>query len=169
MINPDVEFIEPDTVRRLQERAKESKSEVTGPRLVTTEHRTPQHYDHGELYGVRAWIAQNAGHSFWKEQKNITQVAWVSGAIFLIEKAWFDRLGGFDEHFFLYGEELELCFRLRALGGKVVYDPTITVFHHAGVVADKSKYLRESSEYFLQKHFQKRWSYPLLRFINNKL
>jgi N-acetylglucosaminyl-diphospho-decaprenol L-rhamnosyltransferase len=169
LLNPDIEIIEPNTIGRLLRRAKESSAEVVGPRLVTTEKYIPQQYDHGELYGFRAWIAQNTGHAFWKERKDIARAAWVSGAVFLIERTWFERLGGFDENFFLYGEELELCFRLRALGGNVVYDPTITVFHHAGVVAKKSDHLRRSNNYFLQKHFRRRWSYPLLRWMNNFL
>jgi hypothetical protein len=166
LLNPDILFIETNTIGRLLDRAKESGSAVVGPKLVTTKKRVAQHYDHGELYGLRARIAQHTGHAFWKEQKNITQAAWVAGAVFLIEKEWFVRLGGFDENFFLYGEELELCFRLRALGGAVTYDPTIIVFHYAGVVAKKSDHLRKSNDYFLRKHFYGKWSYPLLYWMN---
>jgi GT2 family glycosyltransferase len=146
-----------------------SRAEVVGPRLVTTEKLTTQWWDHGELYGFRAWIAQNAGHAFWKEQKNITRVAWVSGAVFLIEKAWFDRIGGFDENFFLYMEELDLCFRLRELDGRVVYDPTIVMFHHSGVVAKKSEYQQISGAYFIKKHFRSRPGYYFLQLINRIL
>jgi len=169
LLNPDVEIIEPHTIERLLRRIKESKAAIVGPRLVTTEKHTTQRWDHGELSGFRAWVAQSTGHSFWKERKSVARVAWIYGAVFLIEKSWFDRLGGFDEKFFLYGEELELCFRLRALGGGIIYDSTITVFHHAGVVAKKSDYLRASNDYFLKKHFRQRWDYRALRLINKIL
>jgi GT2 family glycosyltransferase len=139
--------------------------DVIGPRLITPK-GTTQWWDHGELQGLRAWIALNAGHSYWHKQTTLTNVAWVSGAVFLIRKNLFDELGGFDEHFFLYKEEEELCWRLRAKGRKVFYDPTITVFHHGGVVAKKSEHMQKSVDYFLQKHFSKQLTYAFLKLLN---
>ncbi len=99
LLNPDTKIIEPFTVERLIKRAVESRSQVVGPRLLTSEGAT-QCWDHGELHGFRAWIGLNLGGNYWHEQKKATEVAWVSGAVFLIEKKWFDDLNGFDEHFF---------------------------------------------------------------------
>jgi GT2 family glycosyltransferase len=165
LLNPDIKIIEPHTIERLLERAKQSKAQVVGPRLINAAGKS-QLYDHGELYGLRAWVANNAGHAFWRERKDRAEVAWVSGAVFLIEKSWFDRLGGFDENFFLYAEELDLCLRLRNGGGHVIYDPTITMLHYGSVVAKKSMHQRASNDYFVDKHFHSRWDYPLLKLIN---
>lgn len=137
-LNPDTRIIEPNTVARLLQRIKTSDAQVVGPRLVTEGGRT-QWYDHAELEGFKAWVALQSGHSYWRERKEVGKVAWTCGAAFLIERSWFEKLGGFDENFFMYKEEEELCWRLRAAGGSVIYDPTITLFHHAGVVGKKSK------------------------------
>jgi GT2 family glycosyltransferase len=92
--------------------------------------------------------------------------AWVCAAVFLVRKESFDRLGGFDENFFLYKEEEDLCLRLLAEGGRVIYDPSIAVLHHGGVVAKKSQYMRASADYFLKKHFHGRIGYPVFWVIS---
>jgi GT2 family glycosyltransferase len=43
----------------------------------------------------------------------------------------FATLGGFDERYFLYYEDVDLCRRLREAGYVVVYEPAATVIHHA--------------------------------------
>jgi N-acetylglucosaminyl-diphospho-decaprenol L-rhamnosyltransferase len=165
-LNPDTKIIEPHSIERLLRRAQDSNAQVVGPRLIT-ENGQAQRYDHGELAGFTAWVALNSGHAYWHERREVSNVAWTCGAVFLIEKTWFERLSGFDENFFLYKEEEELCWRLRAAGGIVVYDPTISFFHHGGVVARKTKYMRDSTSYFLKKHFQGKPSYFILALINH--
>jgi hypothetical protein len=48
-----------------------------------------------------------------------------------LELAWFRHLGGFDEGFFMYGEDVDLCLRSAALGRPAVIVPDLTA-HHAG-------------------------------------
>ncbi|MGH7642818.1 MAG: glycosyltransferase family 2 protein [Candidatus Dormibacteria bacterium] len=55
-----------------------------------------------------------------------------SGACLLIRRAAWDQLGGFDARFFMYGEDLDLCWRLRELGFMVWYEPTARVVHLKG-------------------------------------
>jgi N-acetylglucosaminyl-diphospho-decaprenol L-rhamnosyltransferase len=43
----------------------------------------------------------------------------------------FKSVGGFDEAYFLYYEDVDLCRRLAAAGGSVIYDPRTTVVHDA--------------------------------------
>jgi GT2 family glycosyltransferase len=165
LVNPDTQFLQPQTPQRLLRRALETGAQVIGPRLATREGAT-QKWDHGELEGWMARIALASGNSFWRKRNQPLAAAWVSGAAFMIESSWFERLGGFDEQFFLYKEEEELCWRLRALGGRVVYDPTLSVMHHCGVVAKRSEHLRKSTDYFLRKHFQSRTGYLVYRLLN---
>lgn len=168
LLNPDTKIIELNTVERLMAACTQRQADVIGPRLVTPAGAT-QWWDHGELHGLRAWVGLNSGNSYWREQKKPTAAAWVSGAVFLIKKRRFDALGGFDEHFFLYKEEEELCWRLRQKGGKVLYDPTITIFHHGGVAAKKSEHMQKSVDYFLDKHFRHRVGYRLFKILNKLL
>ena len=58
-------------------------------------------------------------------------VAWISGACLALRRAAVGEYI-FDEQFFMYGEDLELCHRVADLGWRVVYDPTAVVLHHHG-------------------------------------
>lgn len=58
------------------------------------------------------------------------RVPWVTGCCLLVRADCFRALGGFDEDFFLYYEDVDLCRRARAAGWSVWYDPTLTVTHH---------------------------------------
>lgn len=165
LVNPDTQFLQPQIPQRLFRQALETGAQVIGPRLVTHKGRT-QKWDHSECEGWLARIALATGNGYWRERNCPVEAAWVAGAACMIEKAWFERLGGFDEKFFLYKEDEELCWRLRALGGRVLYDPTLSVMHHGGVVARKSEHLRQSTDYFLQKHFHARPGYRAFRLLN---
>jgi N-acetylglucosaminyl-diphospho-decaprenol L-rhamnosyltransferase len=61
------------------------------------------------------------------------EVDWVSGACMLLPRDAFDAVGGFDEGFPLYGEELDIATRLRAAGRSVVFTPSVEVIHAVGV------------------------------------
>lgn len=58
-------------------------------------------------------------------------VDWVSGAVMMLRAAC---LGGrlFDPAYFMYGEDMELCHRLKQAGGRVVYSPKATIVHYQG-------------------------------------
>ena len=56
------------------------------------------------------------------------------GCSLLIEREWFRKLGGFDEQFFMYADEYDLCWRLWVTGGRVILAPSAKV-HHRGAVA----------------------------------
>jgi GT2 family glycosyltransferase len=62
---------------------------------------------------------------------------WVSGACCLLEAAAFAAVGGFDEHFFLYGEDVDLSWRLRATGRRLYVCPDTFVYHAKRLVAGR--------------------------------
>jgi N-acetylglucosaminyl-diphospho-decaprenol L-rhamnosyltransferase len=61
------------------------------------------------------------------------QVDWVSGACMLFPRSAFDEMGGFDEGFPLYAEELDIATRLRDAGWSVVFTPAVQVIHAVGI------------------------------------
>ncbi len=158
ILNPDVEFLFPQSIERLLAVLSSSgEIKASGPKLVTAA-GAAQPYDHGRLNGMRAQIALRGGHGYWHETDVRQEVAWVSGAALLIERAAFDGVGGFDEKLFLYKEDEDLCLRLRRAGGRVVYEPAVVVRHHGAVVADRPDALAQASRYFFAKHFPNRGS-----------
>jgi GT2 family glycosyltransferase len=60
------------------------------------------------------------------------EVDWVSGACMLIRRDAFEAVHGFDERYFLYWEDADLCRRLRARGYKIRHVPSARVIHTAG-------------------------------------
>lgn len=57
---------------------------------------------------------------------------WVSGACMLVRRDALELLGGLDEDYFLYCEDIDLCARLRAAGWSIRYEPRATVRHEGG-------------------------------------
>jgi GT2 family glycosyltransferase len=60
------------------------------------------------------------------------QVPWVLGAALGIRRSAFDAVGGFDTSFFMYFEEVDLCYRLAGAGWRVHFAPVATVIHVGG-------------------------------------
>jgi N-acetylglucosaminyl-diphospho-decaprenol L-rhamnosyltransferase len=158
ILNPDVEFLVPDSVKRLLDVAVGGEGvAAVGPKLITSA-GSAQPYDHGRLRGLRAQIALRGGHSYWHRTDVRQQVAWVSGAAMAVERAAFTRVGGFDENLFLYKEDEDLCLALRRDGGRVIYEPAVVLRHQGSVVADRQDGLTGASAYFFDKHYPNRGS-----------
>jgi N-acetylglucosaminyl-diphospho-decaprenol L-rhamnosyltransferase len=62
--------------------------------------------------------------------KRPRSVDWVAGAALLLRREALDSVGLFDEGFFIYFEEVDLCLRLRRAGWEVRYLPAVSVVHH---------------------------------------
>jgi N-acetylglucosaminyl-diphospho-decaprenol L-rhamnosyltransferase len=83
--------------------------------------------------------------------------AWLSGACLLARRDLLLRLGGFDEGFFLYEEDVDLCVRIRQAGFKVFFTPQAQVVHHLGrsmaTAESRSRQAyRDSHIRFYEKH-----------------
>jgi GT2 family glycosyltransferase len=97
-------------------------------------------------------------------KKEISQ-DWVTGAFFLIKNDVFKKAGCFDEDYFMYTEEVDLCFRIKKLGYDVFYLPKWEIIHLGG--ASSTKEFPILSEYKGMKLFYQKnmplWQYPFLR------
>ena len=61
--------------------------------------------------------------------KEIQEVDWVKGALLMIPKKLFEEVGKFDEHIFMYTEDMELCYRVKLHKLKCVFFPDIKILH----------------------------------------
>lgn len=57
---------------------------------------------------------------------------WVTAAAIMIRASAFKKIGGFDERFFMYFEDVDLCVRLRGEAGVILYESSITIIHIGG-------------------------------------
>lgn len=67
-------------------------------------------------------------------------VDWVSGACFLVRREAWEALGGFDEAYFMYAEDVDLCWRAGRAGWEVVFEPAARVVHVQGASSDLAPY-----------------------------
>jgi N-acetylglucosaminyl-diphospho-decaprenol L-rhamnosyltransferase len=74
------------------------------------------------------------------DQTRPRDVEWLSGAAMWLRRSAIDSVGGWDEHYFMYAEDLDLCWRLRRLGWRVGYEPGGHVTHVQGVSTDHHPY-----------------------------
>lgn len=98
----------------------------------------------------------------------IQPVDWVVGAALLIRREAFHQVGPLDEEFFMYSEELDWCYRLKAQGWEVIYLPTAQVVHHEGrsseqVLAARHIHFQRSKTLFFKKYYG--WRGEVLRWF----
>lgn len=87
------------------------------------------------------------------------KIAWVLGACMLIKRSVYNEIHGFDEDYFLYGEDVDICLRLRLAGYEIGYTDDVRIMHVSGaseIGADTlDKWLRKRRGIYLfyLKHY----------------
>jgi len=74
----------------------------------------------------------------------VHEVDVIQGAYFLTRKKILDQVGWFDENYFLDGEDIDLCWKIKSQGWKIVYYPKISAIHLKGVSKGKKKEFKGS-------------------------
>lgn len=85
-------------------------------------------------------------------------VDWIDGACLMVRRIALDEVGLFDEGFFMYSEDEDLCLRLRQRGWTICYSATATARHHGGASTSQNSFemLRQfylSQMLFVSKHY----------------
>ena len=112
--------------------------------------------------GVARMFPKNpriAGYLMTATDENATtDVDAVSGACLMVRREVLDRIQGFDEEYYLYGEDMDFCWRAKVAGWKVVYYPEATITHFGGQGGTGKKRLYATIEWhramwiFYRKH-----------------
>lgn len=92
------------------------------------------------------------------DENNSYEVDALSGAFMMIRKSVYDQIGGFDQQFFMYGEDLDLCYRIQKAGYKVYYFHETEIIHYKGESTkrssiDETKIFYQAMQLFVRKHF----------------
>jgi GT2 family glycosyltransferase len=107
------------------------------------------------------------GEGFFKKE---SPRDWVTGAFFLMRRKVLDEVGVLDEDYFMYTEEVDLCFRAKKAGWEVWYLPRWSIVHLGG--ASSVSEFPIVSEYKGVKTFYKKhmppWQTPILRILLKK-
>lgn len=81
---------------------------------------------------------------------------WTIGSFMLMRREVLDDVGGFDDRFFVYAEEVDLCRRVRRSGWRIVHLPQVTILHHGSTVRALDKRMAMQNAYaqlqYAEKH-----------------
>lgn len=102
-----------------------------------------------------------------KNPGKITKVDWVKGALFMIRKHVFEKLGGFDEEIFMYTEDMEFCYRAKLSGYPSYFFPTNGIFHKDQGSSNRSfaiVHIYKNLLYFYKKH-RPFWEYFIVKLL----
>ncbi len=141
VLNSDVEFRQGHPLDLVRWMEGNPEAGAAGPRLLNSDGSLqfscrdfpslPVSVGHaflGDLFPdnpfTRSYQMKGCGHD------RPMRVEWVSGAAMLLRRSAFEEAGGFDEGYFMYVEDVDLCWRLRRLGWGVHYLPQVELVHH---------------------------------------
>jgi hypothetical protein len=145
---------------------RDSSIAIVGPRLVNAEGRAELSI--GRMVGP--WNEFRQKHLMPARTEQLARqeqfADWVSGACLLVRRADAEAVGGLDERFFMYLEDVDFCAAIRARGRRVLFTPGVEVTHlrggsRASVSAATERAYRRSQIAFYEKHHPS-WV-PLLR------
>lgn len=129
---------------------------IVSPR-INNEDATPQEWSNGDRITLTQLIKNNCGlHTKPWESHMPRSVHWVSGAALCTTAKLLHKLKGFDESFFLYFEDVDLCERTHQIGGNVYYLPQFSVVHTGGQSSKKTMKIQKKWYYRSQDHFFKK-------------
>jgi N-acetylglucosaminyl-diphospho-decaprenol L-rhamnosyltransferase len=151
VLNSDVS-IAPGFVSRLVEAARPWQPALVGPAVRTggeVEH-TARHFPRPRYQAVERvriltrfhgsrWFARAIGQDLRARPGEDRPVDWVAGVCLLVPRAAFDQVGGFDERFFMYAEEVDLQRRLADIGVRRVYLGSVALDHVGGGSSDPAR------------------------------
>lgn len=149
IINPDAALLPGAIDVMLKRMDSDPKIGIIGPRTQNPD---------GSLYpSVRKFpsLVDGIGHAIlgpiWKgnpftsryrminsDHDVFSEVDWVSGACMFTRRSVFDQINGFDDDYWMYMEDVDLCYRTHQAGYKVVYDPEAKIVHAQGTATTKT-------------------------------
>ncbi len=98
----------------------------------------------------------------------------VSGSFMFVRKNVVDQVGGLDEQFFMYGEDLDWCYRIKQAGWRVMYTPATQIVHYRGQSTKRSdidevKVFYDAMRVFVRKHFPRGFLFDVVVVIGIRL
>lgn len=141
LLNPDTEWQSGSVAGAISFMESRPDAGILGCKLVDDGGREQESYRRfpnamvfaARVLGAERWPWQPA---FYREAmmegqrpRATAEVDLVTGAFFLVRRSCFEKIGGFDESFFMYYEDADFCYRARQAGMRTFFYPAITVLH----------------------------------------
>jgi GT2 family glycosyltransferase len=160
LLNTDT-AVPPGALRELLSILKSDENiGAVGPLLYSNENQYQVSFGY-KVDFLHELLKRSILNYIWKKRLRYLRrdiaVRWLSGACILIRKKSLEEVRFFDDNFFLYFEDIDLCYRLQQKKYKLILTPSVRVYHKGGgsSVAESLKnrlHYRRSQLYFYQKH-----------------
>lgn len=128
ILNPDT-LVDSDCLKSLLEAAKILNAQIVGPKIYFPDNKTIWFaggiIDTNNIIGVHQGVDEKDLGQYDK----VEETDFVTGAAMFVKSNTFEKIGFFDDRYFLYLEDLEFCFRAKLKGMKILYDPRAKVIH----------------------------------------
>lgn len=176
VVNPDVVFTEGSVDRLLECADAVPGAGSVGPRIEEEDGSTyPSAREvpgivtgagHALLAGIWPGNPFTAAYKAGEDMRTQRSAGWLSGACLMLRWEAFDQVGGFDERYFMYLEDIDLGDRLARAGWSNVYCPSSVILHEQGHVAGKHERVtvpahHESAYRFQRDRHPHWWQAPL--------
>ncbi len=145
LLNSDVEVTEGWLAPLLELMESDKEVAACQPKLLAFNKKT-----HFEYAGASGGFIDRYGYSYCRgrlfatveedkgQYDDVRDIFWATGAALMVRGSVFKASGGFDGCFFAHMEEIDLCWRMLARGGKIKVVPSSAVYHVGGATLDKS-------------------------------
>lgn len=151
-INPDA-YLKPGALSSMKDvMSSRKKIGVVGGMLVDAQ-GSPEQYSFGQTVTPLGMVMRARRSK--KSVSGPVSVGWVSGGALLVNRRVFQGIGGFDDSFFLYWEDVDLCRRVKECGFDVYIDPNATVVHVRGASSANARKKTELYDASATRYFQK--------------
>jgi len=166
LLNPDTK-LEPDTFQvMLDFMEQHPEVGISGPKIVkpdgTLDLAARRRFPNPWNSFKRLFLLDRSNYNYTDIDENLSmEVGSVVGAFLLIRKSVIEKIGLLDESFFMYGEDLDWCWRCKEAGSKVWYYPKTSITHYKGSSSAKTpfralKWFHEAMWIFYKKHYYKK-------------
>ncbi|MCY4073529.1 MAG: glycosyltransferase family 2 protein [Chloroflexi bacterium] len=168
LLNPDTEVPKDSLITMLGYLQQHPNTGILGPHTLNTDgsHQSTRRRFPTLMTGIfeSSWLAALAPSSVFDsyfmrdtEDDAILEVDWVQGSALMLRRAVYQDIGGLDEGFVMYSEELDFCKRAKDAGWKVMYHGGAKIRHHGGksseqVAAFKQIQFHSSKLRYFRKH-----------------
>ncbi|MFJ7736030.1 glycosyltransferase family 2 protein [Lysinibacillus sp. NPDC097287] len=110
----------------------------------------------------------NSYHKSYMNMNEVHDIDCLVGAFMMVRREAIEQVGLLDEEFFMYGEDIDWCYRIKESGWRIVYNPTVSITHYKGASSRRKPYkivyeFHRAMYLFHIKHFATKYNF----FVNS--
>ncbi len=108
----------------------------------------------------------NSYHKSYMNMHEVHDIDCLVGAFMMVRREAFEQVGLLDEDFFMYGEDIDWCYRIKEANWRIVYNPTVSIVHYKGASSRRKPFkivyeFHRAMYLFHKKHFKTKYNFSI--------